>query len=73
MKIIDMPRGAQHVVRGQVVLVPADLSRVTKNLPRASSEESQIITLALKRRLTDKSNVQKQYIRPHLVNSALNY
>ena len=66
MKIVAMPRGAQHGLHGQVVLVPADLSKVTSSLPHPSNE-SQIITLALKRRLTDKHCVQKQFIRPNIV------
>ena len=36
-----------------------------------NTSESHIITLALKRRLTDRSTVHKQYIRPAYVNSAL--
>ena len=72
MKIVAMPRGAQHGIKGQVVLVPADLNKITTALPR-STAESQIISLALKRRLSDKSHVLKQYIRPEKVTEALNY
>lgn len=70
MKIVAMPRGAQHGLRGQVVLVPADLNKVTHCLPRPA-HESQIITLALKRRLSDKHSIVKQYIRPEYVTNAL--
>jgi hypothetical protein len=65
-----MPRGAQHGFRGQVVLVPADLSKVSSCLPRPT-HESQIIALALKRRLLDKHYVVNQYIIPEIVTNAL--
>jgi len=55
-----------------VVLVPADLTKVESMLPR-SVANSQIITLSLKRRLTDASSVDKQVIKPPLVNAALHY
>ena len=70
MKIVAMPRGAQHGLRGQVVLVPADLSKVSSCLPHPR-HESQIIALALKRRLSDKHSVVTQYIRPEFVTNAL--
>ena len=72
MKIVAKPTGAQTGIRGQVVLVPADISKVTTNLPRPTSH-SQIITLALKRRLSDKHPFHEQFIRPQNVNAALNY
>ena len=72
MKIVAKPTGAQTGIRGQVLLVPADISKVTTNLPRPRSH-SQIITLALKRRLSDKHPFHEQFIRPQNVNAALNY
>ena len=63
-------KGAQHGLKGQCVLVPANLEKIQKTLPRSCNDEH-IITLALKRRLTDKSAFHKQHIRPALVNSAL--
>ena len=45
MKIVSLPKGAQHGLKGQVVLVPADLNRITLSFPRPSSQ-SQIIALA---------------------------
>lgn len=46
MKIVSKPRGAQHGIKGSVVLVPADLSKITTALPRTFSS-SGWITLAL--------------------------
>ena len=63
-------KGAQHGLKGQCVLVPADLKKVQTVLPR-SSDEGCLISLALKRRLTDKSAVNKQHIRPAAVNNYL--
>ncbi len=71
-KIFKKPRGAQHGIKGQAVLVPADLSKVSTCLPRATSD-GQFIALALKRRLSDKHDVDKQFIRPAVVNEALAY
>ena len=72
MKIVALPRGAQKGIHGQVVLVPSDLSKVTQCLPRQTAE-SQIITLALKRRLSDAHSVFTQHISPANVNKALSY
>ena len=70
MFIVARTKGAQHGLKGQCVLVPADLKKVQTVLPR-SSDEGCLISLALKRRLTDKSAVNKQHIRPAAVNNAL--
>ena len=56
--------------KGQHVLVPTDLKKIKTNFPRSCDEEY-LISLALTRLLTDKSVVNKQQIRPALVNSAL--
>ena len=70
MFIVAKHKGAQHGLKGQCVLVPANLDKIQKTLPRSCNDEH-IITLALKRRLTDKSAFHKQHIRPALVNRAL--
>ena len=70
MFIVAKTKGAQHGLKGQCVLVPADLKKVQTILPRSCDEEY-LISLALKRRLTDKSAVNKQHIRPAAVNRAL--
>jgi len=70
MFIVQKHKGAQHGLRGQVVLVPSDLEKVQKVLPR-SYDEGHIISLELKRRLTDRSFHHRQNIRPAKVNLAL--
>ena len=70
MFIVAKTKGAQHGLKGQCVLVPTDLKKVQTILPRSCDEEY-LISLALKRRLTDKSAVNKQNIRPAAVNRAL--
>ena len=52
------------------VLVPAELKKIQTILQRSCDEEY-LISLGLERWLTDKSVVNKQEIRPALVNSAL--
>ena len=66
MFIVTKTKGAQHGLKGQCVLVPADLKKVQTILPRTCDEEY-LISLAL----TDKSAVNKQSIRPAAVNRAL--
>lgn len=70
MKILSLPKGAQHGLKGQVVLVPSNVQQTVSSLPRNTSD-SQIIALHLKRRLSDKVAFSKQYIRPQCVNDAL--
>ena len=70
MFIVARHKGAQHGLKGQVVLVPTDLKKIQSVLPR-STNNGHIISLALKRRLTDKSSFSKQHIRPAAVNQAL--
>ena len=70
MFIVGKVKGAQHGLKGQCVLVPADLTKVTTILPRIC-DDRYLISLALKRRLTGRSNVNQQNIRPACVNAAL--
>ena len=70
MFIVAKAKGAQHGLKGQCVLVPADLEKIQTILPRSCDEEY-LISLALKRRLSDKSAFNKQQIRPVFVNRAL--
>ena len=70
MFIVAKAKGAQHGLKGQCVLVPADLKKIQTILPRSCDEEY-FISLALKRRLSDKSAFNKQQIRPVFVNRAL--
>ena len=70
MFTVAKAKGAQHGLKGQCVLAPTDLKKVQTILPRSCNEEY-LISLALKRRLSDKSAVNKQQIRPAFVNRAL--
>ena len=70
MFIVAKHKGAQHGLRGQCVLVPTDLRKNQTILPRPCDDEN-LISLALKCRLSDTSFVNKQNIRPALVNKAL--
>ena len=71
MFIVAITKGAQDGLKGQSVLVPTDLKKIQTILLR-SCDEGYLISLALKRRLADKSVVNKQQIRRVLlVNTAL--
>ena len=67
MSIVTKMISAQFGLKEQCVLVPAEL----KNFLQRSCDEEYLISLGLERCLTDKSVVNKQEIRPALVNSAL--
>ena len=70
MFIVSKHKGGQQGLKGQCVMVPANLDKIQKVLPRTCSDEF-LISLALKRRLTDKSAVNKQNVRPAFVTKAL--
>ena len=70
MFIVPKHKGGQQGLKGQCVMVPANLDKIQKVLPRVCSNEF-LISLALKRRLSDKSSVNKQNIRPAFVSKAL--
>ena len=72
MSIVARHRGAQSGLKGQVVLVPADLTKVQKVLPRTCNDDH-LISVAIKRRLTDKSSYIKQNISPANINNALKW
>ena len=72
MFLVSRQKGAQQGLKGQVVLVPTDLKRITQVLPR-SCNDGHLITIALKRRLSDKGAYKEQHIRPSVVNKALDY
>ena len=63
MYIVAKHKGAQFGLKGQCVLVPADLKKIEKSLPRPCDDNC-VISLALKRRLSDQSYHRKQNIRP---------
>ena len=70
MFIVARHKGAQHGLKGQCVLVPADLKKIQRVLPRSSNDEY-LISLALKRCISGKSAVSKQVIHPTAVNNGL--
>ena len=70
MFILAKANGAQHGLKGQCVMVPADLSKIQTILPKTCSDEY-IISLALKGLLSDKSYVNKHSIQPNFVDQAL--
>ena len=70
MFIVGKQKGSQHGLKGQCVLVPADIKKVQNVLPRRC-DDNHIISLTLKRWLSDKSFFSKQNIRPAFVNRAL--
>ena len=69
--IVSKMKGAKHGLKGSSwSLVPTDLKKVQIIFPRSCDEES-LISLALKRWLSDKSAVNKQQIYPAFFNRAL--
>ena len=68
--IVAKVNGAQHCLKGYCFLVLADLKRIHTVLPRSCDDEY-IISIALKRRLNDKSVVNKQHLRPSVAKTAL--
>ena len=60
--IVAKVNGAQHCLKGYCFLVLADLKRIHTVLPRSCDDEY-IISIALKRRLNDKSVVNKQHFK----------
>lgn len=62
MSIVPKNKGAQFGLKRQCILVPSDLKKTVLSLPRACDDDC-IISLALKRRLTDRSYHCQQNIR----------
>ena len=70
MSIISKQKSSQNGIKGQCVLVPADLKKIQKVLPRTCTEEN-IVSIALKRRLSDSHAYHTQNINVANVNAAL--
>ena len=73
MYIGGTQKDAQHGLKGQCVLFPMNLKKIkgiTSTLWRTCNDET-VISLALKRRLSDTSYINKQNVRPILVNKPL--
>ena len=72
MKILNLPRGGQAGIRGAVVNVPTDLTKVTTLLPRTTSN-SGLFPLKLKRKLQYRGYVSYQMICPYAVERGLKF
>ncbi|XP_063426085.1 uncharacterized protein LOC134709887 [Mytilus trossulus] len=72
MKIMALPKGGQKGVHGPVVCVPSDLKKVTSTLPR-SENESLLLKVKLKRKLSYKGYDKYQFVRPNHLEQALLY
>ena len=70
MSIIAKQKSSQNGLKGQCVLVQADLKKIQKVLPRTCNEEN-IVSIALKRRLSDSGAYHQQNINATNVNAAL--
>ena len=63
-------KNAQHGLKGECILVPTELKKIQKLLPRSSSEKY-LISLAWKLRLRGNIAVCKQIIQPTAANKTL--
>ena len=72
MKIMNLPKGKQKAIIGQVVNVPVDTAETVAALPRTANS-SGIIPLKLKRKQSYTGHVLYQMVRPHVVEAALRY
>ena len=72
MKIMNLPKGKQKAIIGQVVNVPVDTAETVAALPRTANS-SGFIPLKLKRKQSYPGHVLYQMIRPHKVEAALKY
>ena len=70
MFIVPKHKRGQYGLKGQCILVPSKISKIQTILPRVYNDEF-LISLALKRCLTDISAVTKMNIRPAFVNRGL--
>lgn len=72
MKIVNLQRAAQKGIKGAVVNVPTDLSKVCAFLPRTMSD-SGIVAVNLKRQLHYTGHVNYQIVRPESLYKAIEY
>lgn len=71
MKVTSLPQGKQKNIHGPVVCVPIDLKKTT-SLPR-TTDESMVLRVKLKRKLSYKGYQEYQFVNPHHVVTALNF
>ena len=72
VKLMALPKGGQHGVRGPVVCVPSNVAETVKSLPRPESED-QMIRVKLKRKLAYKGYYQYEFVNKEHVERALQY
>ena len=72
MKMINLIKGSQKGIHGQVVCVKADVENTVNCLPRLPTDES-LIRVKLKRRLQYKGHQMCQDINPSKVRNALTW
>ncbi len=72
VKLIALPKGGQHGVRGPVVCVPSNTLETVKSLPRPQNDD-QMIRVKLKRKLAYKGYFQYQFVNKEHVETALRY
>ncbi|MCP3900043.1 MAG: hypothetical protein GY707_10055, partial [Desulfobacteraceae bacterium] len=72
MTIVPLQRGAQMGLRGHVILVPTNIVNTITSLPTLENDAS-LVPVSLKRRITDHSDIMKQYIRPNIVVKAFHW
>lgn len=66
MQIRELPRGGQLRLKGNVINVPSDVNLTVKALPR-NMNDSETIPVKFKRRLSYKSHIVYEQIRPERV------
>ena len=72
MLLRDYPVGGQTFGRGKCIYVPVDIAPTVNTLPRCLNE-SEIVTIKLKRKIQYKRSEFKENIKPMAVLKALNY
>ncbi|XP_060561861.1 uncharacterized protein LOC132721554 [Ruditapes philippinarum] len=72
MQIRELPRGRQYSVKGNVVNVPVDIQPVVNELPRPF-DENITVAVKLKKKLSYKSCVFSENVRPFHVLVALHW
>ena len=72
MTIYDAKSGRQKRLRGSVANVPIDIKPLVNSLPR-TLDESQVVPLKLKRKMTLKTNEYFENVRPKKVVDAAQY
>ena len=72
MKVVNLPKGYQRGIHGQVVCVQSDLNKVARSLPRPV-DDTGLIKIKLKRKLRYKGHHLYQQVRSNKVMRALQH